>query len=213
MKGLTDCQGEAMGSCRVGGRMKMSLLGALLLLSAPVFSLEPAVTLEQADGKAREIVAKAKATLTTAPVRVQEKSGKSGNKLQAALGACSDDVRRGFLNSLVFVDGKFAGAEVNGVQNCLGDGGYKALRAMFGPIIIADNKGYWCESRATCAESSSRICTSSCMSDLTANASTSGDGYLSIEKTIADRPVAVRNYLLDNLDLENCRIESAALKR
>lgn len=75
-----------MVSCRVDGRMKMSLLGALLLLSAPVFSLEPAITLEQAEGKAREIVAKAKATSAAVPVRAQEKSGKSGNKLQAALG-------------------------------------------------------------------------------------------------------------------------------
>lgn len=202
-----------MESCRVGGRMKMSLLGTLLLLSTPVFSLEPAITLEQAEGKAREVVAKAKATLAAVPVRAQEKSGKSGNKLQAALGACSDDVRRGFLSSLVFVDGKFAGAEVKGVQDCLGDGGYKALRVMFGPIVVADNKGYWCESRGTCAESTNKICTSNCRSALTANVSTFGDGYLSVEKTLADRPVAVRNYLLDSLDLENGRIESAAFKR
>lgn len=202
-----------MGSCRVDGRMKMSLLGALLLLSAPAFSLEPSVSLDQADRKAREIVVKAKALSAVSSVRVQEKSGKNGNKLQAALGACSDDVRRGFLSSLVFVDGKFAGAEIKGVQDCLGDGGYKALRVMFGPIVVADNKGYYCEAKGTCAESDRKICTSNCRSGFTANVSTSAEGYLSVEKSLAGQPVAARNYLLDNLDLENGRIGSAAFNR
>lgn len=184
----------------------------LLLLSVPAFAVEPVVTLDRADIQARVLVAKSKAAaLAVASRPVVSVAAKSGNALQAALGSCSDDVRRGFLSSLVFVGGKFAGAKVDGVQGCLGAKGYDSLRAQFGPITVADNKGYRCESKGTCAESQHRICTSNCMTSGADFVGVSYGGkrdmsYFSLEKELSGISEGERNKILDSLSLENGRI-------
>jgi len=178
-----------------------------------------AASLEDSQATAGAIVTKAKelakvsATPSVRPELV-ERSATRPNALQSALRKCPDAIRRGFLSSLVFVDGKFAGAEVQGVQECLGNGEYKALRAMFGKLGNDDHKGYYCESVGTCSESSKKICTGNCRSGYTSNASlpVGERGYVSVEQALAGQSLVVRNQHLDNLALENERIDMASLR-
>lgn len=89
----------------------------------------------------------------------------SGDQVNATLSSCSDQARRSFLESLVLVDGKFAGAHVRTIQECLGEAGYKKFRDLFGSQTptTKDNADHWCASRATCSNSND-ICTSNCRS-------------------------------------------------
>ncbi|PIR18538.1 MAG: hypothetical protein COV48_06995 [Elusimicrobia bacterium CG11_big_fil_rev_8_21_14_0_20_64_6] len=177
-----------------------------------------AAPLEDAQPAAGVIVTKAK---DLAKVQAERPKGApeteagiqaSGDQVSAMLSSCSDQARHSFLESLVLVDGKFAGAHVGTIQECLGEVGYTKFRDLFGPQTptTKDNAKHWCASRATCRKNDA-ICTSNCRSDL---AQKGGEdvGYISFRDMLQNCSAVERNSFLDSLNWKDGRISGANLK-
>ena len=92
------------------------------------------------------------------------KRDKSITPLVQVLRTCSEKARLEFLDSMVFLDGRLAGAYIGSIEKCLGQEARKELFAHLGFLPNTYLEGYKCESRGTCKEAAHYVCTSNCIS-------------------------------------------------
>jgi len=197
----------------MGKRVASGILAAAMGVVGSGGLTSHAASLEDSQPAAVVIVTKAK---ELAKVQVEHSKATreaATDDVRAMLSSCSDRTRHSFLESLVLVDGKFAGANVRIVQECLGESGYQKFRDLFGLQTpgTKDNAKHWCASRATCRKNEA-ICTSNCRSDKdAAKIGKEDDGYLSFREMLGNCSDAERDRFFDSVSWKDGRIQTAEL--
>lgn len=188
--------------------MKKVVIG-MAVLSVLGASMASGADLSEAEHQARQFVRRAQTAMTARQVVAEA----ARNEARELLQSCPDDVRRRFLQSVVLVDGKFAGARVAEIAEHLGQDRYRKLLSSLGVGTAADNEKYYCASRATCEPSRTAICTRNCRSGVMRSAGGQDSGYVSFDLLLKDRPDAIRNRFLDSLAIIDGRVTSPYLDR
>lgn len=191
-------------------------LFAILSLISRASAADAGLELQHADAEAAQIVKEAKGRLTTVALTSKNEKAVSRisneDEVRAMLSSCSDRARHSFLESLVLVDGKFAGAHVRMVRECLGEKGYQKFRDLFGSQTprTMDHPDHWCSSRATCSGSND-ICTSNCNNDGFTAKGKEDTGYVSFRELLGGCSEAERNRFIDSVSWEGGRIHAAEM--